>query len=102
MKNLILEKILSNFFDNEINQFTSNEFRKIYFSNFGENNSPTYIENAAYSALRILQELDCITLKGISVSKKKIYQLNLTEIKKHFPDLVKEIDFSKKKEKEKK
>lgn len=95
MKNKELELIAISFIDNEIKQFTVNEFKALYFELCGNDVSPAYLENKAYASLRLLLTLKCIKLVGSGTAK--IYEINLNQIKKVFPEAIKEIKFYKEK-----
>lgn len=97
MKNKNIELVLSKFLENETKQFTSNEFKTVFFELCGNELSMPYLENLANSNLRLLKTVNCIKL--ISKGTINIYELNLNQIQKTFP-AFKDFNFSKK-EKEK-
>lgn len=97
MRSEALELVLSEFFQQELKQFTSKEFMKFVFELCGNNNSLLYTEQLGYFYLRTLKNFGCIKL--VSSGSTKIYELNINQIKKTFPSF-KDFDFSKK-EKEK-
>ena len=97
MKSKNLELVLSKFLENETKQFTSKEFKTVFFELCGNELSIPYLENLANSNLRLLKTVNCV--KVISKGTITTYELNLIQIKKVFP-FFKDFDFSNK-EKEK-
>lgn len=95
MRNEAIGLILKKFVDNETKQFTIDEFMTAFFETDSGDSSPLYLENKAYAFLRYLKFVKCVKL--VAVGTNKIYEFNLIQAKKVFPDVFKEIKFYKEK-----